>query len=170
MPATLTLVHDADRKPAKPVAAYQPDYSIAYGNRYDKSLSTTQIAAKVRAEIKAAQKAGKLPKGKIGIRTSYFSGGSSISIRAVGFQVLNPERLALDIREPHVFHEYGPALYTPRAAAMVKSLESLLSAYNFDGSDSMVDYFHVNFYGHVSFDGDATRDEYEAARELYGAQ
>jgi len=47
--------------------------------------------------------------------------------------------------------------------ALDTQLEAMISAYNFDGSDSMTDYFHVNFYGHVNIAGAMTRDEEVAA-------
>jgi hypothetical protein len=36
--------------------------------------------------------------------------------------------------------------------AILTALEEIHAAYNFNGSDAMVDYFHVNYYGHVEVD------------------
>lgn len=41
---------------------------------------------------------------------------------------------------------------TPEALAVQAALQELLDACNHDGSDSMVDYFDVKFYGHATVD------------------
>src|SRR6266571_4510193 len=83
-------------------------YERAYGTKYDTKLTTTQIAALVRAEIKAAQKElapGGFPRGlKFSVRSSYFSGGSSIDINisgieAAGFQIVTEAAALADPRE-----------------------------------------------------------------------
>src|SRR5512146_560522 len=115
---------------------------IAYGPKYNKDLNTTQIAAHFRADVKAAQKAGTLPRGlKLSVRTSYFSGGSSIhvGIKAVPFQVLSREWEFNNFSNPNVF-QANCEMYTPAARALIKTLEGMLKAYNFDGSDIQSDY------------------------------
>jgi hypothetical protein len=42
--------------------------------------------------------------------------------------------------------------YTPQAAGVIEALRRIVRAYNFDGSESQVDYFHVNFYSDCTFD------------------
>jgi hypothetical protein len=72
-------------------------YARVYGDKYDFSLSTTQIAARIREEIKVARKLAKKSGDtgeiklvdvigdapaeiKFSVRTQYFSGDSSIDI------------------------------------------------------------------------------------------
>jgi len=122
------------------------------GSKYvaTKTMSTTEIAVAFRADVNAAIKAGELPKGlRLSVRTKYFSGGSSITVDITalpsGFRVLSDDYLRNPIR-------CAPwQSKTEEAKALIAKLEGLLNAYNFDNSDSMTDYFHVRFYGHVNF-------------------
>lgn len=128
-------------------------YEIAYGNRYDRSLDTADVAKIIRKEIRRDVKVGKLPKGKYGVRIQRFSGGSSIrvAISDLGFHVHNPERVRFDLEHPNTYPG-NLEIYNERARELVKDLEARVGAFNFDGSETMVDYFHVNFYAHVGFD------------------
>lgn len=56
---------------------------------------------------------------------------------------------------------------TDEAAAVEAALSDLLAGYNHDGSDSMVDYFDVKFYGHVSLDTLPGVPQYERERPSY---
>ena len=112
------------------------------GTKYDSSLSVTEIAKRIRADIKAAG----LP-GKISVRISRFSGGQTISISAaVAFAtaVEDFEAVALD-------RARGIACpwMTREAYDLQSALEAIGHAYNYDRSDLMADYFDVNFYLHV---------------------
>src|SRR5687767_7020547 len=103
--------------------------SIFYGAKYDRDLSTTQIAAKYRQDIKAAIKSGEIPAGlKVSVRTEYFAGGSAIraSITACpAFRVVNPERVIADIEQPHVYKDRICPLRTTEAESLLKRLESM---------------------------------------------
>jgi hypothetical protein len=142
----------------------------AYGTKYDKNLNTTQIAAMVRGEVKAAVKAGELPAGKYSIRSSYYSGGSSIrvSISGLSGNVFDPEYLERGdayLMGPSVHDETGwhrPHRYQAWVLAAVKKVEAMLWAYNHDGSDSQTDHFDVKFYGSV--DVDTSREDEQAVR------
>jgi hypothetical protein len=124
-----------------------------HGSKYDATLTTTDIAKRIRADIKST-----LPDIKVSVRCKSFSGGSSITVEVTSvpasLQLLTADYLAG--RE-----EFNGAAYryTPDARALRASLEALVAAYNFDGSDSMVDYFHVNFYAHVNFDSRLEENE-----------
>lgn len=136
---------------------------ITYGDKYDRSLTTTQIAAAFRADVKRETAAGNLPRGlKLSVKTRYFSGGSSIDVKLVavpeGLPVRNPGydpswRAPESINDP----------LSPELRAALKLLASLLDAYNFDGSDIQTDYFHVRFYGHVELDSRLREEVYRAA-------
>jgi len=129
--------------------------SIAYGSKYRDGLDVKEIAANVREEIKAAVKSGEFPKGlKASVRISRYAGGRSINVnlKAPGVKVYSVARLLADRDTPHEHNNLG--WRSDEAAAIVERVEAMLDAYNFDGSDSMTDYFHVNFYAHVDMDGD----------------
>lgn len=112
------------------------------GPKYDSELSTAAIAARFRADLKAAVVAGELPAMIASVRTKRFAGGSSITVlirRISGFDtVTNPEGIR------------------PRIRADVQEIRdkvlALLNAYNFDHSDVMSDYYHVRFFAHVDIE------------------
>ena len=121
------------------------------GAKYDRNLSTTEIAKLIRADIKTAIKAGQLPKGiKVGVRSRYFAGGSSIDLTITAFpgQVLNPASVYANALS--VFEERSRPYYSQAVRQALATLDGLMDAYNHDASDSMSDYFDVKFYGHVS--------------------
>ncbi|MFF7115447.1 hypothetical protein ACFY91_24490 [Streptomyces albogriseolus] len=144
---------------------------IRYGARYEevKHLTTTEIAKRIRADIKLARKvAAKLgtaagaevalidsltalatmPKQiKVSVRTDYFSGGSSIDVRVYNL----PEKGWGYVQETDM---WGKPQWVPgrELSAILAALKEIHGAYNFDGTDSRVDYFHVNYYGQVEVD------------------
>jgi DNA repair protein RadC len=130
-------------------------YERSYGSKYDSKLDTAEIAKRVRSEIAEALKAGELPKGlKASVRTSRFAGGSAIDITvtACPFPVRNPERVEHDaLPWAEQCRRRVPPLHNERARALVAKLESMLRAYNHDGSDIQSDYFDVKFYQNVRF-------------------
>ncbi len=129
--------------------------ALCYGPKYNRDLTTAQIAALVRGEIKAAQKAGTIAKGvKVSVRSDSFSGGSAIriSVTACSFPVMDREYLAAEKADPHGSHR-DVERYTTEASALLAMISGMAAAYNFDKSDAQSDYFHVNFYdGRATFD------------------
>jgi hypothetical protein len=122
-----------------------------YGSKYNDLskdahgwVDTTVIAKAIRADIKAAVKAGDIPCVKYSVRTRKFAGGSAIDVEVIGLPNARIERE----------HPYGGTVfaYSDETNIVVKKLEAIVAAYNHDGSDSMTDYFDVRFYGHVSVD------------------
>jgi len=127
---------------------------IAYGAKYDRSLSTTEIARRFRADVAAEKKAGRLPRElKLSVKTRYYSGGSSIDVRIKGLPAGFP------VRNREVAPTAGTLRFAPELRELKERLQGLLDAYNFDGSDSMTDYFHVNFYGWVEVDSRLEADD-----------
>ena len=141
-------------------------YERQYGARYDRTLTTTEIAKRFREDVKAAQAAGDLPLGlKLSVTTKYFSGGSSIHVvvKAVhaGFRLIPEEWM--NRRLTSSSYPTGTSRFTEAAADLLKTLERMLAAYNHDGSDSQTDYFDVRFYGSVRFSSDLEQAELAAA-------
>ena len=142
---------------------------ISYGNKYNRDLNVAEIAKLVRADLKAAVKAGTLPKGfKASVRISRYSMGQSLDVNvkaAPGVTVMNPLRLAHEqsgSREVMTRDEMWR--HSEAARALLDTVKSIVDAYNFDGSDSQSDYFHVNFYGNVDFAHALEQAEREASR------
>jgi hypothetical protein len=142
-------------------------YDRTYGHKYNKELSRKQIAVCIRNDLKAAMAAGELPKGcKFSVACS--PRGSSIDLRVTmlpaGFQIHNPD-----------YGETGPryggqSRYTAEAEQMLARLKHIHGAYNHDGSDSMSDYFDVNYYGQASFDWRLESADREAQKERIADQ
>lgn len=134
-----------------------------YGSKYSRDLDIAEIAKLVRADIKAAVKAGTIPDAAYRVRISRFAGGQSLDVRVGNILerdgrpcvwVHNPRRLGEDMARPHGAnpHEFGMQIFAPAIGAMLDAVKAIVGAYNFDGSDSQSDYYHVNFYGHVEME------------------
>lgn len=116
------------------------------GSKYAEGRSAKEIASLVRGEIRAAVKAGELPSAKYSVRIDGSNMHSSISIgvSGLGFATVR-QTLSFEDRLANGFR-------TPAAQFVCDRLETMLAAYNFDNSDTMTDYFHVNFYGSVDLE------------------
>lgn len=132
-------------------------YERSYGSNYDGSLSSKEIAAKVRKQLRAeSKKAGSALDGwKVSVRYRSYSGGSSIDV-----DLFAPAGVSVKADDQGYEDGYGemvnrsaghrwPWLNDAGRAAQQYG-ESALWQYNHDGSEIMVDYFDVNFYGHAS--------------------
>ena len=133
-------------------------YDRKYGERYSetKELFTTDIAKRIRTDIKTAIQNKQIPDIRTSVRTKYFSGGSSIDIEIVEmpFNPLNKTRIKEELDNPNeISHE---DVYTAEAEQVRQFLKSIMNSYNYDGSDIMTDYFDVRFYGSVDIGFDFT--------------
>lgn len=166
-------------EPARPTDPRLHDhggrYNYEVGSKYDSKLSTKEIAALLRTELKAAVKAGKFPTGtKFSVRYRSYSGGSSIDISVTalpaGFALHNPERVRFEVEHPHEYVvDFHYPIFTPEAKALLASVKAMMDAYNYDRSDIQSDYFDVAFYGHAQYDSDLTRGDYNRIKsELDG--
>lgn len=175
---------EQEEKAAEPyryVPAYCDPENERRGAKYDgtRNLSTTEIAKRMREDIKAAKVRGDLPKAlKCRVRSKYFSGGSSIDIDVTelpeGLAVWSPDFL----RHEHE-HERGAWVpyrgndrHSPEFRAVLNTLESIHRAYNRDNSDPMTDYFDVRYYGDVGIYWEISRGirERELAAALASAE
>lgn len=151
-------------------------YNYAVGKKYTPGMSTKDIAATLRAEVKAAIAKGDLPKGlKVSVRYRSFSGGSSIDLRVTavpaGFVIKNPERVKHDLRTHYAYTpDFHCPIFTPEATALKDKLQGMMNAWNYDRSDIQTDYFDVKFYGHAEFSYDLTNAEEEAIKAQFAAE
>lgn len=140
------------------------------GDKYEQGLDITEIAKRLRKEIKAGVKAGDLPKCKYSVRTSRYNMGQSLSvwISKTPFPVNNRRYLELEFTLTHnltgkltryeQFAEFEETLgWTQEAITLARTLDVMVDQWNFDKSDSQTDYFHVNYFSHVDF---ASHDEW----------
>lgn len=114
------------------------------GSRYDGTIRTTDISARVKVYAKE-----RYPEYKFSVRTEYFSGGSAIHINLMSGPVpaFTAEAKRDYISTMSEIRNY-PGL-TDEVCAVLSDVVSYCNSYNYDDSDSMVDYFDTNFYLHI---------------------
>lgn len=114
------------------------------GCRYDGNLRTTDIAARVRVYAKE-----KYPEFKFSVRSEYYSGGSSIHLKLVSgpvpaFNDDAPRQYISTMSE--ISEKFG---LTSEVHAVMSDIVSYCNSFNYDDSDSQIDYFDTNFYLHI---------------------
>lgn len=141
----------------KPGPAYCNPENESRGSKYEANAgkSLPELAKLMREDIKAAKKRGQLPKAlKVSVRSEYFSGGGAIRMSITALpedQRLYTERYAIETdnftRSPDCFSDVKR--YTDEVTSWIDVLKEIHQAYNRNNSDSMSDYFDVNYYGDV---------------------
>lgn len=127
----------------------QPDF---YGNKYTGFRPAAEVAALIRADLKAAQKAGELPTDvTFSVRARSYAGGQAVDLTIIGRT------------NAFIYVEYTDAYdvhrreYSDQARELMGKVEGIHQAYNRNRSDSMVDYFDVMYYGTVNYQDDHGR-------------
>jgi len=128
-----------------------------YGTKYDevKNLGVTEIAKRMRADIKRAKADGLLPtRWNYSVTTDKFSGGASIEVRVrdcADAWVAQDDSLCYQYAYctlgMHARHCPAAEHLTDEAEAALAVLKQIHGSYNYDGSDVITDYFDVNYYG-----------------------
>lgn len=110
------------------------------GSRYDISRTTKEVAAEIRAYVKRAY-----PDCKFSITTHYASMCSSISVVLVSgpYEALKDGKTRHDV---NYFYVERDDILTDWARALMIDLNDYIKSFRFSDCDSMIDYFHVNFY------------------------
>ncbi len=140
----------------------------AYGRKYDASLSTKEIAIRVRADIKTAIKASRLPAGKYSVRIEESSLHAAIRVTAapVGIVLLRTESWTLDMSGRIECTSRAIDSRTTEANGLLDALETILAAYNYDRSDLASDYHDSNFFSSVGFDYEWEKGERDVLRAI----
>lgn len=140
------------------------------GEKYKRDISINDIAKHVRHALK-----DKYPTSKFSITCQKYSGGQSMDIILVEsdvqiFATPNEEVAWKNHRNStmeetlrwwtnavesgrHQVNEYSikdDYILTADGKEMMLCAKSLAQSYNFDDSDAQIDYFHTNFYLHLS--------------------
>jgi hypothetical protein len=132
------------------------------GSKYEQAsrLTLTEIAKLIREDIKMARKAGRVAPGstdlaipdpiadapaqiKYSVRTRYYSGGGAIDL------VISNVPAGWGWTEETDEFGQPQKVATPAFSALHDEIERIHSAYNYDNSDSMTDYFERRYWGHV---------------------
>jgi hypothetical protein len=125
---------------------------MSYGSKYDASLSRKDVAALVRKEIRAAIKAGSLPPVKVSVRVDDSSIDAVVTSVPTSLRLFNPAHLKFYEEHPYDVPEHSIPRYTSEATAVLEAVKGMLDAYNYNLSDTQVDYHNVNFCSSVKFD------------------
>ncbi|MFB8236127.1 hypothetical protein ACFC58_06205 [Kitasatospora purpeofusca] len=129
---------------------------IWYGEKYDRRLSVTQIAALIRQDIKLARRLAAEAGPDDGPGTVKLPNPIGDAPKEVTFSVRSRHGSEIDITVQKADpswawatvdrNGYPTKVPTETMRALVVELKSLGNAYNFDGSDISTDYFHKKFY------------------------
>jgi hypothetical protein len=137
------------------------------GSRYNRDLTLREIAPIVRGYVKDVY-----PTYKFSVQTEYFSGGcairvalmeapefifsderirdSAIASSAARYYKSDEEAVRRSLersKEGHLQNWPGYCDWmTDKTKAVLEDVEALVNSYNYNDSDSMIDYFDVNFY------------------------
>lgn len=115
------------------------------GSKYAGWQDAAAIARQIRADLKAAQRAGDLPDDMtIRVRCHKYAGGQAVDVVLSGWTA---DRVIAD-------HESGIGYrgMSHEAARIRRVVDGYREAYNRDASDSMVDYYDVLYYGSTEWD------------------
>ncbi|MFN3405858.1 MAG: hypothetical protein ACK40G_17315 [Cytophagaceae bacterium] len=125
------------------------------GNKYKNTqdLDIKEIAKLVREELNILFE----EEGKFSVTIDRYSGGQSLSVKITDlnfdpFSELYSKHLKANDRWDEYRNEHNntyPKIYNERAEKLMSRIKKIVDQYNFDDSDSMIDYFHVNFYSSV---------------------
>lgn len=116
------------------------------GSNYDWSLSTTEIAKRIRQYVKMAHS-----DCKFSVTSKYFSGGSSINVALLEapYPAFNDDANISDGYLQSAKYSFDKGVLTERATEVLKDVQYFMDSYNMKDIDSMIDYFHVNFWDHL---------------------
>lgn len=115
--------------------------------RKTKDLNLKEIAKLIRIDLnKYSLKCKKLGFNiKLSVKTEYYSMGQSlhITLQEANFKLKNKDFNGdLNISEANPIH-------TKKYSKLRDVIDKIIDSYNYDGSDSQIDYFDVRFYHHV---------------------
>ena len=127
----------------------------SYGSKYQENMDIKDIAKEIRKAIK-------MDGFKFSVKIRRYSGGQSLN---VGIKEV-PDNFQMAAAKES-WNGYGQRWeYSPELKQLMDNIKAIINSYNYDGSDSMVDYFDVNFYGFVDVEyGFPAYDKFDAERD-----
>ena len=141
------------------------------GSKYDRNLDIKDIAKLVRKELAAEYptKDG----WKFSVKIDRYAGGQSMDV----FILSIPENVHAYDAEVYDIHfktmngeggAWDAMKFTDSFKRKFDDIKAIQDQYNYDNSDTMTDYFDVNFYGHVSLDSEVISYYKDAFGLIYG--
>lgn len=127
--------------------AYCDPNNEVRGAAYDKNLTIKEIAKLMRLAIKK-----ELPGAKVSVR---MQGWNCIRVALVALPGINcepykPMQQWYQDNDLQGFQRPWKENYSPELAEVMAKLKEIHGRWNRDNSDSMTDYFDVNYYGSVA--------------------
>ena len=120
------------------------------GSNYEHYQNITDVAKKLRKWMKE-----EFPKCKFSVRISRYSMGQSmtVALMAAPFSVFTggywKEDIDAGYRQVNHYYIENDECLTEKAKAVLKKVAARVSSFNYDDSDSMIDYFDTDFYFHL---------------------
>ncbi len=145
------------------ITGYENDYSGATAKEYAdyvyreyrfvgsnyKGQSPREVCEILRKWLKETY-----PHYKFSVRNRHYS-SICINLIMADFEVFTEKAINKKFADINTYHIDKDDELTDRAKEVMKNVKDFVSSYNFDDSDSMTDYFHVNFYLDMGI-GDST--------------
>ena len=138
-------------------------YGSGYVEVYGQHATAADIARLVRRDLKAAKKDGAFPEGvTFSVRCRNYAGGRAVDVTIKGYEgpVSCPE--CQGQRNSRTYAGlHGDLCQTcatwngwmaPEAEELYRVVDMMREAYNYDGSNTQIDYFDVSYYGSTTFD------------------
>lgn len=120
------------------------------GAKYEGWQDAAVIAKKIRADFKEAKKAGLFPADvKVSVRCQKYAGGQSIKACLSGWE---REAVSEEYSDDSVVMGYQGRRMTEKAQMVQRKAREIVSAYNRNASDAMIDYFDVTYYSNADWD------------------
>lgn len=175
--ANMAEAEEARARETRFMPAYCDPENERRGSKHEatRNLDITEIAKRIRADIKALQ----LDKAyKFSVTVQRYSGGQSLDIRVKsvppGFHYYTDKAASWCKQFPQSVHRM-PLTWqdaqSPELSDLIGKLGAIHASYNRDNSDGMSDYFDVRFYGDASLDWQLAdslkKADVEAARADY---
>lgn len=113
------------------------------GSNYDSDLGIAEISKIVKSQLK------KIPDTKWSVRSKRFSGGRSLDVYLLEapFEVFTDDREYENVNYAWIDRQDE---LTDEAKSLMKKVCKFVNSFNYDDSDSQIDYFNTNFYAHYS--------------------
>ena len=109
------------------------------------SMDIKDIAKEIRTSLKK-----EFPACKFSIKIERYSGGQSLSLDLITGPFDAFTEAGVTDRQVNPFSIKESKHFTAEAKEVLQRAYGLTQEYNYDDSDSMIDYFEVNFYVNMS--------------------
>jgi hypothetical protein len=115
------------------------------GSEFDTSKDIKEIAKILRQRLKK-----EFPASKFSVTIERYSMGQSMSIALLESDVQVMKDPLAKHEQVNQYYIKDSDLWTDKGKELLQKVYQMASGFNYDDSDSMIDYFDTNFYLHLS--------------------